>query len=773
MTDVFISYSRNDIAFARLLHQALKNNELETWIDWQDIPPSADWLAEVYEAIEQAETFIFIISETSVISEICELEISHAVRHNKRLIPIVINDIEPQVVPAQLAALNWIFFREEDEFSKPIQDLVDAIQTDQDWVKNHTRYLNRALEWERRDQASGSLLRGRDLEEAETWLSQAEEKDPLPTALHSRFILASRQDMTRRQRTILGAILGVLSIAIALGLVAWTQRNSAVRDELVRATAEVQAVEEVHVRATAEIVAVAEAQVRATAQSKAEAQQLIAEEQRDIALSRQLAAQAMAHLDEIDLALLLSVQASKIDDDREARSSLLYGLLHRRHLEHVLHSEIEGAVGVIVFSPDGKLSAAGSEMGTIVLWDWATKERLGPPLEGHSGKVVSMTFSPDSQTLASVEQDGTLIFWDVNTRRSTVRTLEAETLEPAILKFNSKGDILASASGSAVQMWEAKTGQALGDPLTVPEGIAASVAFSPDQEILAVGYRRDFEFVVDSRRFFGEEGERQIPIDGPLGFIVLWDMRTHEMIGEPLEGGESEGGFTSLTFSPDGAILASGSPYGAAWDATDPLRGSVMLWNVSTQEEIGYGHLAHFSGVKDLAFSPDGNWLASSDGQTISLRARREELKFREVDEFPANLGANGLAFGPDNQTLITGGADGGLYLWDLIDRKAVLHQLLEDSRDAFWIAFSPDGALLVGADCGESDDDGCIQVHIHAWDMSSLQPLGEPIKHEASGVTCLVFSPDGATLATGSYDPLITLSDVRTRETIAEATTR
>ncbi|MGB3701967.1 MAG: toll/interleukin-1 receptor domain-containing protein, partial [Anaerolineales bacterium] len=61
MSDVFISYSRKDIAFARLLHNALDESELETWIDWQDIPPSADWLAEVYEAIEAADTFIFVI----------------------------------------------------------------------------------------------------------------------------------------------------------------------------------------------------------------------------------------------------------------------------------------------------------------------------------------------------------------------------------------------------------------------------------------------------------------------------------------------------------------------------------------------------------------------------------------------------------------------------------------------------------------------------------------------------------------------------------------
>lgn len=47
MTDVFISYDWKDIAFACLLYEALIENGLVAWIDWQDIPPSANWLAEV------------------------------------------------------------------------------------------------------------------------------------------------------------------------------------------------------------------------------------------------------------------------------------------------------------------------------------------------------------------------------------------------------------------------------------------------------------------------------------------------------------------------------------------------------------------------------------------------------------------------------------------------------------------------------------------------------------------------------------------------------
>ena len=62
MADIFISYSRKDITFAKRLNSALEENNLVTWIDWEDIPPSTNWLLEIFEAIEQADAFIFIIS---------------------------------------------------------------------------------------------------------------------------------------------------------------------------------------------------------------------------------------------------------------------------------------------------------------------------------------------------------------------------------------------------------------------------------------------------------------------------------------------------------------------------------------------------------------------------------------------------------------------------------------------------------------------------------------------------------------------------------------
>jgi hypothetical protein len=95
MTDAFISYSRKDKAFVERLVDALESHDRDAWVDTKDIPLTADWLAEIYAAIEFADSFVFVISPDSVASEICGLEINHAVKHNKRLVPILHRDVDP------------------------------------------------------------------------------------------------------------------------------------------------------------------------------------------------------------------------------------------------------------------------------------------------------------------------------------------------------------------------------------------------------------------------------------------------------------------------------------------------------------------------------------------------------------------------------------------------------------------------------------------------------------------------------------------------------
>ena len=111
MADTFISYSRKDKEFAHRLQETLAEHERETWLDTKDIPPTAEWLQEIYAAIEKSDAFVFVISPDSTLSEVCQLELAHAVKHHKRLIPILRREAEPApgagaLAPAELAVLS-------------------------------------------------------------------------------------------------------------------------------------------------------------------------------------------------------------------------------------------------------------------------------------------------------------------------------------------------------------------------------------------------------------------------------------------------------------------------------------------------------------------------------------------------------------------------------------------------------------------------------------------------------------------------------------------
>lgn len=197
MKDTFICYSRNDKPFAGWLVSTLLDRGLSNWVDWNDIPLSADWWQEIRTGIENADNFLFIISPHSINSATCNDEVEYAVELGKRIIPLVHIPLAEESDFAKMhpaiSAQNWLDFQEDTDHEQALTQLMKSIETDMEYVRLQTHYLNRAQEWESRGRHRDFLLHGIPLQEAQYWLWKSQAKDLNPTQLIQEFLHSSQE----------------------------------------------------------------------------------------------------------------------------------------------------------------------------------------------------------------------------------------------------------------------------------------------------------------------------------------------------------------------------------------------------------------------------------------------------------------------------------------------------------------------------------------------------------------------------------------------------
>jgi hypothetical protein len=200
---VFISYSRDDLDFADQLDAALADVcGFECVMDRHGISGGEDWKRRLGNLISEADTVVFALSPTSARSEICAWEVEEAARLGKRILPVICQPLGGVSPPPRLRDLNYIFFHADPKspgsgFGTGLAKLVAALNTDFDWLREHTRYLQRATEWDR-GRPANRLLSGDDIAEAKAWVARRPKSAPEPTALHLDFIRASEDEAEAR-----------------------------------------------------------------------------------------------------------------------------------------------------------------------------------------------------------------------------------------------------------------------------------------------------------------------------------------------------------------------------------------------------------------------------------------------------------------------------------------------------------------------------------------------------------------------------------------------
>jgi hypothetical protein len=173
----------------------------ECLIDRQGISGGEDWKRRLGSLISEADTVVFVLSPASTQSEICSWEVEEAARLAKRILPVQSRPLGIAGPPARLRDPNYIFFHADPKapgsgFGTGLAKLVAALNTDFDWLREHTRYLQRATEWDAGGRPENRLLSGNDILEAKAWAARRPKGAPEPTAL----ISTSSARVKKRQR---------------------------------------------------------------------------------------------------------------------------------------------------------------------------------------------------------------------------------------------------------------------------------------------------------------------------------------------------------------------------------------------------------------------------------------------------------------------------------------------------------------------------------------------------------------------------------------------
>ena len=142
---------------------------------------------------------VFVVSPDSARSDVCRWEIDETARLSKRILPVLWRPPGAISVPEKLAALNYVRFDEGRSFMSGIRALRNALNTDLDWLREHTRLLARALEWDTGGRAANRLLSGADIRGAKDWIARRPRNAPEPTPLHLDFVKASESWETAQQ----------------------------------------------------------------------------------------------------------------------------------------------------------------------------------------------------------------------------------------------------------------------------------------------------------------------------------------------------------------------------------------------------------------------------------------------------------------------------------------------------------------------------------------------------------------------------------------------
>ncbi len=347
-----------------------------------------------------------------------------------------------------------------------------------------------------------------------------------------------------------------------------------------------------------------------------------------------------------------------------------------------------GRMGVVAYDPHGRWLAVGSPDGVIRLFD-ARDGRLIRVLVGHDTPVLALASHPRRAILASAsDQDhSTVRIWDTETGR-LIREFPGFPGGTYCLAWSPDGQTLALGGHNGLRLWDVDTGK--GSDIRDSTAQTNCLAWSPDGDTLAFDLSENGPYLFAVRK---SEPRRFLPHDR---------------------------GVMALAWSPDGRTLALGH---------HAISG-VSLVDAATGLEVG--RLEQQRPCKAIAFSPDGNAIATSEGVSLWDAQTRHERLHRPCQGFSW---AHSLSWSPDGKAIASGNDFSIIAVCSVETGSNIrIYEPLFDSSYGYYGSWSLDGSRLAMP----------AKTGLDVWDAVSYESLGNLSLNNGNAT----LSPDGRLVA-------------------------
>lgn len=123
---VFISYSRQDVDWARSFAQALKNRDISVWFAESDVAPGDSVRDAVESALRDSDVVVAIIGPSYPARPALFFELGAAIGMNKKVVPIVPKELDPEALPLDLRLRRYVIKQTPEETADELSHTLSA-----------------------------------------------------------------------------------------------------------------------------------------------------------------------------------------------------------------------------------------------------------------------------------------------------------------------------------------------------------------------------------------------------------------------------------------------------------------------------------------------------------------------------------------------------------------------------------------------------------------------------------------------------------------------